>query len=207
MWQSEYRQGVLDGSFVEYDPSGKLIRAQQYHQGRRIEQKKSYHANGQVKAEYEYLTASQRLATHDDWNLTSLAVYESSGEPLKHGQHRIYYENGAVRSVATYSEGQLIGDFESWYPNGQREVVGSYRDGAQQGNWNWWHPNGMRKATLAYQDGRISSEIMAWNDTGLRISNGAIDDPSKQFELAHPNPSVPTRVQTVGSGGQSPQIK
>jgi antitoxin component YwqK of YwqJK toxin-antitoxin module len=207
LWQSEYREGILDGSFVEHDSSGKMVRSQQYQRGKRIEQKKQYYSNKQIKSEYEYLTASQRMVVPDDWNQNTLAVYEVSGEPVKHGQHTVYYENGAVRSVVTYDEGRLVGKFESWYPNGQREVVGGYRDGVQQGTWNWWHPNGMRKTSVAYQDGKISTEVMAWNDTGLRIHTGAIDEPSRHLEFAQPNQPAPTKVQSVGTGGRAPVVR
>lgn len=207
LWQGEYRDGILDGSFVEFDSTGKMIRTQQYRRGRRIDVKKQYYANKQIKAEYEYLTGAQRLVTPDDWNQNTLAVYEVTGEPVKHGQHTVYFENGAVRSVVSYAKGQLSGKFESWYSNGQREVVGTYRDGEQQGTWNWWHPNGMRKSTVNYQDGKIASEVMAWNDTGLRIHTGAIDELPRQLELAQPNQAAQTKVQSVGSGGRPPQVK
>jgi uncharacterized protein len=207
LWQSEYQDGLLTGSFLENDANGKLSRSEQYRNGRRIDTKRHYFANKQVKAEIEYLSPQQKLIQADDWNRTELAVYEVSGSTVRHGQTTEFHENGTVKSTANYNLGKREGAYEAWYPNGQREVMGAFRSGHQEGDWSWWHPNGMRKISVAYQDGAISGEVLAWNDAGSRIQSQGLIENEFKTELAHsPSPNT-TKIQPVGTGGRKPKIQ
>jgi len=52
--------------------------------------------------------------------LCMLAFYVTAGHPdsLPDGKVLSYYENGKIRSVTHYKNGQLHGKFESYYANG-----------------------------------------------------------------------------------------
>lgn len=169
LWQGEFRNGLLDGMFLEKDASGKLVREIRYHTGRKLEKKQELHSNKKVKSEFQQYGPTQAIVTADDWNRSSLATYELRGTTVKHGIHSVYFENGSRRSAAYYEDGQLDGAFESWHSNGQKEVNGSYKQGMQDGQWDWWHPNGMRKSRVNYMRGEVKGDVLAWNDAGKRI--------------------------------------
>lgn len=167
--QSEYRNGLLHGKYLEMDSQGKLVRESVFHQGQLVSKRQDWFPNKKLKEDYEYLGPSQKLIAPDNWNTTSLATYESIGQETKHGSYIAYYENGNVRSQAQYRHGKLVARFESWYPTGQKEASGNYLDGAQDGQWSWWHPNGMRRAVSQYEKGKVKGQVQAWNEQGQRI--------------------------------------
>ena len=169
LWQCEYRNGILDGSFIEKDQSGKVLREIRYYAGRKLEKKQDFHANKKLKSEFEQIGSAQTLKTPDDWNHSKLATYELSGDSIKNGVHATFFDNGSARSTAYYRNGQLDGRFESWYANGQKEVSGQYEIGVQEGQWDWWHPNGMKKASVNYVNGIAHGEPLTWNESGRRV--------------------------------------
>jgi antitoxin component YwqK of YwqJK toxin-antitoxin module len=200
LWQSEYTDGVLHGTFVEKDAAGKVTRQTQFINGRKVDKKSESYANKKTKSEYQFLTAPQALVTPDNWNTTTLAVYKVEGEEIRSGLFTTFYEGGSVRSQTNYVNGIQDGEFLSWYSNNQRESAGRYSNGRQSGKWSWWHENGMRKATATYENGAIVGTVLAWNDQGIKINPG--DFAKAQSEAAK---SVPGATEKSATNAKSPQ--
>ncbi len=193
LFQAEYTNGVLNGMFIEKTPEGKVVREELYNEGQRSEVVKEQFTNKSTKSETNYLTASQRVVTQDDWTTVSLASYSTVGERVQHGPYVIYHENGQVNMRGAYDHGIATGMFESWHPNGEKAVVGVYENGLQHGKWSWWHPNGMRQSVATYNQGRVNGEVSAWNDQGKRIVAEAA-----QGQGVEPVASAPLRVVPIG---------
>ncbi|MDX1930599.1 MAG: hypothetical protein SFV81_29010 [Pirellulaceae bacterium] len=169
LYQADYKDGILDGLYLEKTAEGKVVRQDTYVDGRRAETNKEYYPSKALKSEVSYLSPPQIIVTKDEWDTAKLATYSSTGEKEKHGGYRTYFDNGQLSTVGTYEHGVLTGSFESWHANGEKAASGSYIAGFQDGNWNWWHENGMRKATATYKQGRAEGEVLAWSDSGKRI--------------------------------------
>jgi antitoxin component YwqK of YwqJK toxin-antitoxin module len=203
--QSEYRNGLLHGKFLEMDSKGKLVRESVFHQGQLVSKKQDWFPNKKVKEDYEFLGPSKKQMAPDNWNTSSLAVYESDDQETKHGSYIAYYENGSVRTQAQYRHGQLEGRFESWYSTGQKESSGNYVNGAQDGQWSWWHPNGMRRAVSQYDQGKLAGHVQAWNEQGQRVepvalAQSTIDKPAAQKHPASPNSNRKSKTTAAQRG-------
>ena len=177
MFQADYTNGVLNGMFVEKSAEGKVVREEVYIEGQRSEVVKEQFANKTTKSETNYLTASQRVVTQDDWATVSLATYSTAGERVQHGPFIVYHENGQVKLRGSFERGVATGTFESWHPNGEKAVQGQYQSGKQQGKWSWWHPNGMRQSLATYDQGEVTEDVLAWNDQGKRVATNPANLP------------------------------
>ncbi len=171
LYQADYQDGILNGIYLEKTADGKIVRQDSYVDGRRTESAKEYYPSKTLKSEMSFLSPPQIVVTKDDWDASKLATYSSTGEKVKHGSYRTYFDNGQVMTAGTYNRGVLTGTFESWHANGEKAVSGSYVDGSQDGTWNWWHENGMRKATATYKQGKADGEVLAWSETGKRLAS------------------------------------
>lgn len=189
LWQSEYKDGLLDGPFIEKDEAGTATRQTEFVSGQQAEKKTEYYSNKTPRMEYQILTALQTVLTLDDWDRSQLATYDTKGEEVKHGSYITYYENGSIRSQATMKNGVQEGEFVSWFPNNQRESTGNYKNGKQHGKWSWWHENGMRKAMATYEDGVLVGNALAWNDQGMRATAGELVQ-ANGVPTAQPSPAV-----------------
>lgn len=199
-FQADYRSGILDGIYIEKDPTGKIVRQDTYTDGQKTEiERESFPTtllNGQssrkqLKTEYQYLTPTQKLLELDNWETSRLATYRTHGERIKHGPFISYYENGQTKSKGTYELGVLIGDFESWYSNGQFEATGAYEQGVQVGRWTWWHVNGMRRALATYENGQLTGTLQAWHEDGRRNTASAQPNQSPSREVKTQTPVSP----------------
>ena len=139
LYQAEYKDGVLNGLYVEKTAEGKVVRQDAYVDGRKSENVKEHYPSMAVKSEMTFLTAGQIAVSNDDWDSAKLATYSASGEKVKHGSYKLYFDNGQLMSVGSYDRGSLTGSYESWHANGEKAVSGNYVGGSQDGTWNWWH--------------------------------------------------------------------
>lgn len=171
LYQADYKDGILDGQYIEKTAEGKVVHQDNYVDGRRLETTKDYYPSKALKSEMSFLSSPQIVVTKDDWDSAKIATYSSTGDKVKHGSYRTFFDNGQVMTVGSYDRGALTGSFESWHSNGEKAVTGNYVAGVQDGAWNWWHENGMRKATATYKRGHTEGEVLAWSDTGKRIAN------------------------------------
>ncbi len=169
LYQAEYKNGVLDGMFVEKDQDEKIVRNEQYTQGR-VEVEQEFYDSKMLKSEISYLTASPAVVSQDDWLSSMLAVYDQVTDKIKHGNFQSYFENAQLKSKGTYERGVLVGEFESYFSNGQKESAGSYASGKQNGKWTWWHTNGMPATSATFSEGKIAGEVLAWDESGKRVT-------------------------------------
>lgn len=171
LYQADYKDGILDGVYIEKSAEGKVVRNDKYVDGRRSETVKDYYPSKALKSEMSFLSPPQIVVSKDDWDSAKLATYSATGEKIKHGSYRTYFENGQLMSVGSYDRGSQTGSFESWHANGEKAASGNYVAGSQDGAWSWWHENGMRKASATYKRGRADGEVLAWSDSGKRITS------------------------------------
>ncbi len=169
MQQAEFRNGVLEGRYLEKAADGKTIAEHVYTKGQRPAVVTEYYPKKQVKSVTRYLTAVQQLATRDDWDTCSLASFANDTSKQMHGEFITYYENGQMSSRGKYEQGKLSGVYESWHSNGELASKGDYVAGIQQGSWTWRHPNGMRKAMATYEDGKVVGQPLSWNEAGKAV--------------------------------------
>ena len=196
LYQAEYKDGVLNGVYVEKTAEGKVVRQDAYVDGRNSENVKEHYPSMAVKSEMTFLTPAQSVVSNDDWDSAKFATYSTAGEKVKHGSYKLYFDNGQLMSVGSYDRGSFTGSYESWHVNGEKAVSGNYVGGSQDGTWNWWHENGMRKATANYKRGKAEGEVLAWSDSGKRIFGPQPEAVKPEAEFTAKR-IVPSKVQKL----------
>lgn len=191
MYRATYKDGVLDGEMVEFDPAGKELRKSKFIEGQQLKTVVEKYSNGRPKFEYVLLGPPQQVKELDRWWEAQPAEYGVIGTGTKDGSFTSWYENGQLRAQGTYANDVLQGAFASWFENGQLESAGEYQAGQPTGTWNWWHDNGMKRATGEYVDGKPAGSWMNWQPDGKRILNAKPQSVLTESEPAKPVPNNP----------------
>ena len=179
----ELVNGVRDGEFGVWAPTGQIVRLETYHRGvldgrvlvwNDAEQHlahtatwlKGYHLvrsvayyegqDAQRRAEGDYLLGPQTVAMPDDFWTTRVAEHRSGQACLPHGEWRHWHAGGQIAAEGRYNWGRPAGEFVWRHPNGQKAAAGSYAaDGRPVGAWRWWDPEGAQVAAIAIGLGAI----------------------------------------------------
>ncbi|MBF0432669.1 MAG: hypothetical protein HQK83_15400 [Fibrobacteria bacterium] len=67
----------------------------------------------------------QNGAKKKEWTVQK----EESGEYVKHGNYRLWYKNGQIKSTAPYKRGLKHGKEKKWFKNGKIQYEGEYQQG------------------------------------------------------------------------------
>ena len=103
--------------------------------------------NGQLRYEWEYKDGKRSDGVSKGW-----------------------HDNGKLKSIRTYKNGKLNGEWNEWYESGKRETEQIYKDDALDVLQTNWFPSGQKKLERTFKDGkRISSK--RWNEDGS-VKNG-----------------------------------
>ncbi len=159
-----YKAGILDGDFFEFDEEGELLFSGRYEQGQRSGDWVVYRSDGTKKSEYLYrnnLLEEFALSYYPSGQLAERipfeqgvvnGLYESffpdgrmqqslvfvgglEGGPLKQ-----FYADGTLALSCSFNKGLLDGNWEKFSPTGQLEAQGAYRKGERDGDWREMYP-------------------------------------------------------------------
>ena len=101
------------------------------------------------------------------------------------GLQKVYFPNGALKYIRSYTMGKKDGVWTELYPNGAKRRLRSYKQGIPHGPWNTWFSNGQIESTGTYQQGRREGAWMFYTKKGhllkkLRFVKGKIHDTTLQ---------------------------
>lgn len=96
------------------------------------------------------------------------------------------YDNGAMKSCSTVSNGWLHGVSEGWHTNGQKQVEEHFVNGSSHGWRTKWHSNGQKLSEVLVADGKLEGTFRSWHENGRRaeeigLKDGQPDGPSKAY--------------------------
>ncbi len=166
MREAQFRDGDLDGEYVEWSPEGG-VRVNETHQaGRKLAAKTTYHANGKKKTEDIYLFAKDVEQTPDDWWNCKLQVTVKNGHDEKHGASVAWHPGGQRQLEGLFEHDAQVGQFTWWHANGQKALEGRYLLGKQDGVWIWWHANGQKAINGQYANGTPAGRWTWWKEDG-----------------------------------------
>lgn len=103
--ESQYRNGVLDGTRKIYFPDGGIEISENYEKGQIAGLYETYYNNGQVNLVAEYVDGKME------------------------GIVKRYYETGELMEEVTFVANEENGPFREFYKNGQVKWEGEYKDG------------------------------------------------------------------------------
>ncbi|MCU0431892.1 MAG: toxin-antitoxin system YwqK family antitoxin [Bacteroidia bacterium] len=178
-----YKDGVPEGVFKQYDTSGVIIGSEQYKDGILISEGildsknlqqghwKEYHETGELRAEGDYkngVRVGDWVFYYPNGKTDQKGKYDSRGRPA--GVWKWYYDNGQLLREENYKDGVREGVMTEYDEKGNVITQGEYLDGLKEGPW-FFQMNDYREEGVYHADQRDG----LWKHTYL--TNG-----SRRFE-------------------------
>lgn len=177
-----FKDGYLDGSFVEYYPGGDIKMKGQYVKGQKNGTWETFKDDGIVKLTeiFDNGSVTKRVTYYTDGTVDMERNFKNGKE---HGVSRQYtYPDGILKSEKNYVNGKQVGKQMQYYTSNQNDFVqnsnyndrgqldgefteifaekktlktkGLYKDGRKIGKWVYGYPNGLYKEET-YENGKL----------------------------------------------------
>ena len=119
-----------------------------------------------------YYDSLENLYTGTSFDYYPDSVVHTAIE-LKDGQldgiTKIYFDNGQLEEIRSYSMGKMNGKWEKW--NRQNVKVGeaNYKDHLKDGKWFIWDDNGVLRYDMTYSEGKKTGTWFMYDEKGSLI--------------------------------------
>jgi uncharacterized protein len=200
-----YKDGVLDGKYVEYDEKGQESVILHYKEGILFEERDSISFDVDVKSEFDnkgnlIFSGTYRngipVGIHRQFdslgNVINTLIYNEKGlvsgkgiinrDGKKEGSWEYYYGNGAVMARGKYSNNLETGKWNYYLPGGKIEQTGSYKNGKYDGLWTWYFDDGAVKREEEFYNGKEEGEYLENDKEGNVIAKGKYYDGEREGE-------------------------
>ena len=184
--------GLRQGIWKEYYPSGELRSQGRYKNSRPIGEWLFFFEDKTVEIQGEYNSKGQKTgewvwfypngdtmskATYDDGDLDGEYVeYDEHGKPLVKGQYvagleegNWYYRNGTSEETGKYEGGRKEGLWTTTYEPGKVAFKIQYRQDVRDGKYTAFWENGNVKVSGKYEDGLQESAWSYYNEEGIQF--------------------------------------
>jgi len=195
LWQEgNFKHGLKNGYFKEYDRNGDLISATKYIDGEKIEKaeelvkldiRTDYYPDGKVKIVATYDKNGIPEGVRREYNkdgeveksyiflhgrLIGEGIFTDAG--LKEGNWKEYYPDGKLKSIGNYISDKKNGNWKYYYPSGQLEQMGVYNNSLTDSIWNWYYPDGKLLRKEIFLNGLADGMMTEYDQTGNIITQG-----------------------------------
>ena len=132
--KKEYKNGKLEGKYIEWYENGKKWYEQKYKDGKEEGKYIEWYENGKKMTEEEY----------------------KDGE--LEGKLTMWYESGTIRYEEKYKNGKREGKWLGWHEDGNKEKEGEWKNGKKCGIWKEWNKNGK---LISWENYGSCSEVLS----------------------------------------------
>lgn len=192
--EGNYKHGLKNGYFKEYDRDGNLLSVTKYIDGEKIEKaeelekldvRTDYYPDGSVKIvatytkdgtpegvrrEYDNKGQVEKAFIFRRGKIIAEGIFTDAGK--KEGLWKEYYPDGKMKATGTYADDIKTGEWKFYYPNGQLEQTGSYKAGKLEGEWNWFYSSGKPLRKEFFIDGLADGMLTEYDEDGNIITEG-----------------------------------
>ena len=191
-----YKEGLKDGKFTGYYPSGKVEyikryeedkpmgewkfvkedgstkKIERYEMGKKNEEWITYEENGDVY--YQYWVQDSLISEYADLHYPNGQLIEkiSYKEGKKNGKFTGYYESGQTKYIRTYKDDKLEGKYADYTESGQILLKQSYVNDLLDGASKEWYLNGKVKVKTSYTAGKLNGGFMSYDSLGRKETKG-----------------------------------
>ncbi|MDB5256929.1 MAG: phophatidylinositol-4-phosphate 5-kinase [Chitinophagaceae bacterium] len=126
---AEYKDGVLNGPYLEYYSNGNVKTDAHYVKGELEGVRKHFFENGKMKAEETYKGGKRNglyKYYYKNGNVETERYFQNG---LKHGMYTQYYKNGKPEFTYNYSQDKMQGENKEYYDNGQVKYIAFFDQG------------------------------------------------------------------------------
>jgi len=98
---------------------------------------------------------------------------------VRNGKSELFWKNGIVKEMISYTDGKKDGRYISYYGNGQIKDEAFYIKGQQHGLWIRYYENGIQQLVVNYNFDTELSPSLFWDQNGIQIKS--LTDTHKQY--------------------------
>lgn len=150
-----YKNGVLDGPFLEMNIYRDSSLSGAYTNGKKTGEWRYFYYTGKI----------EKICNFDNDRLE--------------GKYRYFYDNGNVNVEGYYKEGLKNGVW-TWYTKfGLRDMSGSFKEDKQDGDWTYWYPTGELSYTAQYKMGLKHGNWSYFYKDGSKFKKGSFANDEK----------------------------
>ncbi len=143
---SEYKDGLLDGNYVDFNAVGDTVQSGSYKRGKKDGFWRSFnHSDHKLKLLIEYKEGhySGLYKKFKKGVLEKEGVYNYR---KRNGLWTFYFPSGKKYQERTYVNDQTVGPATEWYRNGNKKSSGNYAIGfVKKGEWKYYDWDGNLK--------------------------------------------------------------
>ena len=110
------------------------------------------------------LTGNLNL-TNDDWN-GGIEFTIQYVDGLMHGEEKVFYESGALKSLGRWSKGIIDGLTEVYYEDGSLMIRINFIDGLREGKGLRYYSNGQLAVESYYKNDLLEGTSTVWYESG-----------------------------------------
>ena len=196
--EENYKDGLLDGYYKEYDQVGNLKVVLFYKDGKLVDLsakndsistpvdiRNKYDDNGNLIESGAYRNGVP-IGIHRKYDkngkIVHAWIYDNTGKVTaegiitekgeKEGMWKFYYENGAVRAEGKYLHNQRTGPWKFYGRDGKLEQTGTYRRGKAEGTWRWYFDNSALRREEEFFNGKEDGHYVEYDREGNVIAEG-----------------------------------
>ena len=206
-WEGIFKNNLKNGTFKEYDITGKVIKTEEYLNGQlvdfasinskgervRMEIRREYYPNAQDKLvgsyknglpdgvfrEYSMDGDVIDSKMYREGKMRSQGILDDSGLEQGHWKY-FFFPKGKMKSEGDYKDGKKTGVWKYYHENGNLMQTGSYMEDKAEGTWTWYYENGKLLRQETYKNGKEIGDAQEFNDSTARvIAQGAYVDGQK----------------------------
>ena len=194
-----YKEGLKDGKFTGYYPSGKVEYIKRYEEDKPMGEWKFVKEDGTTKKieRYEMGEKNEEWITYEEngdvyyqfWDMDSLIseyadLHYPNGQLIekisykegrKNGKFTGYYESGQTKYIRTYKDDKLEGKYADYTESGQILLKQSYVNDLLDGASKEWYLNGEVKVKSSYSAGKLNGGFMSYDSLGRKETKGEYD--------------------------------
>lgn len=193
---ANYKNGMLNGYYREYNQAGKMLVSQFYEDGKLVERNADEEILAEVKNQYDSLgnliasgtyMNNVPVGTHRKYSADKTKVrieeYSNSGQVVSAGITdekgtreefwQFFYPGGQVRLEGNYKNDKRSGAWKFYYPDGKLEQQGNYLNGLEDGLWTWYYPNGSIRREENYFRGKEDGISTEYDENARIIAGGS----------------------------------
>lgn len=87
------------------------------------------------------------------------------------GLTKIYFNNGELEEIRSYSNGMMHGKWEKWNRQSVRIAEANYSENKKEGKWFVWDDNGVLRYDMTYRNGEKTGVWLMYDESGKLINS------------------------------------
>lgn len=109
---------------------------------------------------------------NQDWGEDAIEFNKDYVAGLQHGDEKVFYKTGQLKSIAKYIKGKVEGVAEFYYEDGALKARVFMEDGLNEGRATSYYPNGLRSVEEFYFMGELQGLSRSWYEDGTLMTRG-----------------------------------